>query len=89
MLDELRQSAVEWQLFIIGEAVASRLSEEYKASHPSIEWRSIKRMRNILAHGYDFVNLDIIWQTIHDDIPHMLYMLSALEPLEQAQPDIE
>lgn len=80
MSDDLRQSAIERQLFIIGEAVASRLSAEFMDAHPEMEWASMKGMRNILAHGYDFVSLDIVWQTITQDIPDLL---TSLEPLEQ------
>ena len=79
MTDELRQSAIERQLFIVCEAVVSRLSSEFKATYPDIEWSNIKRMRNILAHAYDFVNLDIVWQTVTEDIPKLL---TAFEPLE-------
>lgn len=78
MADELRQSAIERQLFIIGEAVAGRLSKQFKDAHPDIAWAEMTRMRNILAHGYDFVNLDIIWQTVVEDIPALI---TTLDPI--------
>ncbi|MCL6542945.1 HepT-like ribonuclease domain-containing protein [Roseiflexus sp.] len=44
--------AVVAQLLIIGEAV-TRLSNEFRSSHPEIAWAKIAGMRNRLIHGYD------------------------------------
>lgn len=79
LADELRQSAIERQLFIVCEAVAGRLSDAFRTAHPEIEWAAMRRMRNILAHSYDFVNLDIVWQTIDEDIPRLLSTLESLD----------
>ena len=43
--------AVERNFEIIGEA-ASRISENYKLSHPEIEWRILKDFRNFIIHEY-------------------------------------
>lgn len=46
-------------LVIIGEA-ATKLLKDYKQfldQHPDIPWRSIKGMRNRIAHGYFVVTL--------------------------------
>lgn len=29
-------------------------------------------MRNRLIHAYHDINLDIVWQTIHDDLPPLI-----------------
>lgn len=52
---------------IAGEA-ARRVPQAVRARHPSVPWRQMVGMRDRLIHGYDQVNLDIIWQTIHEDI---------------------
>jgi len=44
--DELRQSAVLQKLIVIGEA-AARLSPEFQARHPTLEWADIVGFRNI------------------------------------------
>jgi uncharacterized protein with HEPN domain len=62
------QSAVERQLEIIGEAVAS-MSEELKAKHSKIEWHKIKAFRNIIAHEYFGVSQKLVWNVIEKDIP--------------------
>jgi uncharacterized protein with HEPN domain len=28
-------------------------------------------MRNALSHGYFKVDLDVVWNTIRDDLPHL------------------
>ena len=66
--DELRQSAVLQKLMIIGES-AARLSPEFKARHPEIEWRDIIAFRNIAVHAYFTVNWRIVWYTAIHDAP--------------------
>jgi uncharacterized protein with HEPN domain len=47
------------QLLIIGEAV-TRLSNEFRSSHPEIAWAKIAGMRNRLIHGYDKIRWDLV-----------------------------
>lgn len=34
-------------------------------------------MRHRLAHGYDAVDLDILWNTIEEDLPPLIAQLDA------------
>ena len=52
----------------IGELV-SRLSEETMEKNRKIPWRAIKAMRNLHAHDYENVDLEIVWNTLTEDIP--------------------
>ena len=52
----------------IGEAV-NRLSDEFKAANPQIEWHRIYGMRNHLVHAYESFDPEIAWDSIHTDIP--------------------
>ena len=63
------------KLIVIGENV-SRISDDYKKSHNEIEWREIKDLRNLIAHNYDAVNYDMIWEIIHEDIPNLKNYIS-------------
>jgi uncharacterized protein with HEPN domain len=45
------ESAVAYQLTIIGEAVA-HISEDLKSRHPEIPWRDIVGFRNQTVHHY-------------------------------------
>ncbi len=55
---------------IIGEA-ANHFSEELKARYPHIQWRKIKGMRNHFVHKYFDININILYQTIEEDIPYL------------------
>ena len=55
---------------IIGMAVTS-LSEDAKARFPEVEWQDIKDFRNILAHEYFGVDLEIVWKVIQEDLPQL------------------
>lgn len=57
-------------LFQIGETVNS-LSEECKEEIKDVPWHRIYGMRNVIAHGYEKVNDDRIWDTIKEDIPDL------------------
>jgi uncharacterized protein with HEPN domain len=35
-------------------------------------WQRMRGMRNRIAHGYFQINLDIIWDTIKDDLPKLI-----------------
>lgn len=56
----LHQSAVQYKLMVIGEA-ASKISRGLKSRHPEIAWLEIKNFRNVLAHEYFALDLEIIW----------------------------
>ncbi|MEP0948080.1 MULTISPECIES: HepT-like ribonuclease domain-containing protein [Cyanophyceae] len=70
-------SAILYEIIVIGEA-ANRLSDEYRACHAHIPWQSIVGMRNILAHQYDQVDTEIIWDAVSIDVPELITMLEPL-----------
>jgi uncharacterized protein with HEPN domain len=53
---------------IVGEA-ASKISRELRSQSPEIPWVDIVAMRNRLIHSYFDVNLDIVWQTVTEELP--------------------
>ena len=64
---------------IIGEA-ACRISEESRREFPEIPWEDITGMRHRLVHAYFDINLDILWNTMRNDLPSLVSMLrKALE----------
>ncbi len=76
------QLAIVKDLEIIGEA-ANNVSTECQAKHPYIPWRAMVGMRNRLVHAYFGINLDVIWQTVQQDLPPLIDSLErALQELE-------
>jgi uncharacterized protein with HEPN domain len=69
--DRMRVSAVIREFEIIGEAVG-KLPASLKDSHPHIPWQDIKDFRNLLIHEYFGVDLQIVWNTIHCELPLLL-----------------
>ena len=37
-------------------------------------------LRNRLIHGYDSVDMDILWQVLRDDLPPLIEAVSAILP---------
>lgn len=68
---ELVQDAVIRNIEIIGEASNNiqRAGPEFAARHDDIPWLVMYTMRNRVSHGYDKVDLEIVWKTIHGDLP--------------------
>lgn len=86
MDDTMRQDAVVRELLIIGEA-AKRLSDEFKASHPTIPWRQMAGMRDVLVHAYDHVDLEEVWRVVTDDLKDLVEAVAPLtEVAEEEQP---
>ena len=48
---------------IIGEA-AKRVPQTLKNRSTTIEWRKISGMRDLIAHAYSQVDLDIVWDVV-------------------------
>ena len=82
--DRLLNLALVRLLEIVGEA-AGRVSEEECAQHPEIPWPQIVSLRNRLIHGYDAVDLDILWQIIESDLPPLIATLEIIVGQEGAQ----
>jgi uncharacterized protein with HEPN domain len=69
------------RLLVVAEA-ARRVSETTRQTLPPISCSEINGMRNWLAHEYDDVNLNIIWDVIQVEIPSLLEELQLQIPPE-------
>ncbi len=68
--DELVQTWVIYHLQIIGEA-ARALSPELRDRYSDVPWSQIIGMRNILAHHYFGIDVDIVWSAVEHDLPEL------------------
>jgi uncharacterized protein with HEPN domain len=62
---------------IIGEA-AARVPPEEREQHPEIPWGDVIGMRNKLIHGYDTVDLGILWDTVTNELPGLIRVVESI-----------
>lgn len=59
-------------LLQIGE-LTGHLPEDFReATKATIYWPAIKGMRNLFAHNYGALDIDLVWETAVGDIPMLL-----------------
>ena len=75
--DYRNQYAVIRALEIVGES-AKRIPEGIRVRDPEIPLKAMAGMRDRLIHGYDSVNLALVWKTVRTTIPPLLPRIGAL-----------
>jgi uncharacterized protein with HEPN domain len=69
--DEKTFDAVARNLEIIGEA-AKHIPSEVRACYPRVQWSKIAGLRDIVAHEYFGLDVDILWDVIQNHVPALL-----------------
>ena len=75
--DELLQTWVVHHIEILGEA-ARGISEGMRTEHPTIPWREMVAMRNVLAHDYFGIDIERVWTTVEIDLPALKAKIAAI-----------
>ena len=68
--DFVARNAISMCILQIGELVG-KLSDGLKVENTAMPWREIKAMRNIAAHNYGEIDIDILWEAATGDIPDL------------------
>ena len=71
--------AVVRALEIVGEA-ARRIPAHIRDQNPAVPWKSMAGMRDRIIHGYDNVDLEIVWNAITQEIPRIRPLLRQILP---------
>lgn len=71
-IDLMLKSAVERQFEILGEALRRLEQLDPGLALRIPEHRRIIDFRNVIAHGYDSIDSDIVWQVVQDKLPVLL-----------------
>ena len=74
--DVKTQKAVVMSLINIGE-LSKSFTDDFMNSNTKIPWKKIQAMRNIAAHKYENVDMQIVWDTIQISIKELMSALSA------------
>jgi len=87
MMDEftsntLLQDAVVFNLVQIGEIAKTRLSDNLIKHQPEIPWKKMYGFRNRLVHDYRNIIIDIVYDTVIEDLPTLLNKLKNLIELK-------
>ena len=74
--DEKTLYAVIRAIEIVGEA-AAKVPDEVRSNYPRVPWREVKGMRNKLVHNYFGINMEVVWQTVQEDLPELVEALKS------------
>lgn len=67
IVNSLILDAVILNLQIIGEA-SKNIPQDIREKYTEIPWRNIINLRNIIAHTYFYLDEDILWDTVQNEL---------------------
>jgi uncharacterized protein with HEPN domain len=68
MLDERTKDVILRNIQIIGEA-SKHIPDWLASSSPDVDWSGISSMQDIITHRYFRVDWNLLWTSIHDELP--------------------
>jgi len=71
------QDTITRSLEIIGEA-AKHVPEDVREQYPYVDWRGFARFRDVIAHAYFRLNLDVVWHAAQASVPSLAEHLTAI-----------
>ncbi len=66
--DETVQESIGFSLIQLGES-AKRVPMELKDRYSDVKWKGTAGLRDVIAHGYNSISLDELWDIVINDIP--------------------
>lgn len=70
MNDELLIDGIIRNLEVIGEAVKN-IPLNFRKKHPSIGWKKMAGLRDILIHQYFGIDYEVLWDIVKNKIPQL------------------
>jgi uncharacterized protein with HEPN domain len=83
--DKMRFDGILHNFHIIGEAV-KKLPNNLREKHADIPWGEIAGMRDLIAHAYFALDLEILWQGIRADVPVLLKRVQEMIAMVEESP---
>lgn len=68
--NELLRDGVIRNLEVIGEAVKN-IPVNFRKKYPSVEWKKIDGLRDILIHEYFGIDYELLWDIVENKIPSL------------------
>ena len=87
----LVQDAVIRNIEIIGEASNNieKHDPEFATAHPELPLAFAYQMRNAVAHGYFKVDFEIVWKTIHRELPSLYAQIAGVRTTLPSRDDLD
>lgn len=86
--DENKTDALCWNLYQIADATG-KISTPVKDWHPEVPWREVANFRNFMAHAYEGIDRDRMWEEIQrGDITDLSRKLAAIATEIVAAPPV-
>ena len=87
--DTAYQRSTAKSIELIGERT-KRLSEETMSRFNEVDWHQICKMRDFMAHQYEYVDLEFQWSTMKEDLPFLKrYCQKIITTLESESEEID
>lgn len=80
--DRRRRDAVVRNFEIIGEAT-KKLPDDLKVRYPSVAWKQVAGLRDVIAHGYFHIDYEILWGIITNTLPKFKTELTKIKKTEK------
>ena len=81
LINDIYQKATAMSFLNIGEH-SNALTRELWNKHKDIQWRKIVDLRNIVAHGYGELRMELIWNMAQKEIPDLIKQLKEVLEVE-------
>lgn len=75
--NDVYQKATAMSLLNIGEHT-NALTKELWTEYKDIQWRKIVDLRNIVAHGYGELRMELVWNLSQKEVPVLIRQLEDL-----------
>ncbi|MGA2352312.1 MAG: DUF86 domain-containing protein [Terracidiphilus sp.] len=78
--DSMVQDAVLRNIEILGEATKNLMEclPDLQSTYPQIPWIDIYGMRNRIAHAYFFINFELVWTVVVENIPELRQQIARV-----------
>lgn len=83
--DRMLRYSIERSFEIVGEAIKRLVNLDQDTASRIADYRQIIAFRNVLIHGYDLVDHELVWSTIKNQVPVLLHDVESLLSKKQSR----